>query len=140
MKNRKIAIIDQDMKAIRELKEILSFCGYTPVPVIDSLLAVNTIIKSNLDLILMDLRMPRQRGFEITYTINRVCETKGVPIIAISDSHKDEFRGLLEFRGINRWIKKPFQPLNLIWAIENEIEHGNQWNKGNRLAEAGIPV
>jgi len=121
MKNRKIAIIDKDIKSIGKLKEILSFCGYTPVPVIDSLLAVNTIIQSNLDLILMDLRIPRYRGFEITYTINRLCETKKVPIIAMSDVYKDEFRGLLDFRGIKRWIKKPFQPLNLIWEIENAI-------------------
>jgi len=123
MKKRKIAIIDKDTKAIDGLKEILSSCGYAPVPVIDSLLAVNTIIQSNLDLILMDLRMPRQREFEITYTINRLCETKKVPIIAMSESCKDDFRGLLDFRGIKTWIKKPFQPLNLIWAIENEIEN-----------------
>ena len=128
MKNRKIAIIDKDIKAIGELKEILSFCGYTPVPVIDSLLAVNTIIQNDPDLILMDLRIPRQSGFEISYTINRVCETKMVPIIAISDSHKDEFRGLLNFRGIKGWLKKPFQPLNLIWAIENTIEKNESIN------------
>jgi len=121
MNNRKIAIIDKDIKSIGKLKEILSLCGYTPVPVIDSLLAVNTIIQSDLDLILMDLRIPQYRGFEITYTINRACETKKVPIIAMSDVYKDEFRGLLDFRGIKRWIKKPFQPLNLIWAIENAI-------------------
>jgi len=56
----------------------------------------------------------------------------------MSDSYKDDFQGHLDFRGIKRWIKKPFQPLNLIWAIENTIEHDNQWSKQNRLAGRGI--
>jgi len=95
--------------------------GYTPIPVIDPLLAVDTIIQHRPDLILMELKMPRKNGFELTHTINQVFETKKVPIIAMSESYRDEFRWLLNFCGIKRWIKKPFQPLNLIWAIENEI-------------------
>jgi len=121
MKNRIIAIIDEDKEVLGELEGVLTMGGYTPIPVIDPLLAVDTIIQHRPDLILMELKMPRKNGFELTHTINQVFETKKVPIIAMSESYRDEFRWLLNFCGIKRWIKKPFQPLNLIWAIENEI-------------------
>jgi len=126
MKNRKIAIIDEDKKILEELEEILNLSGYTPVTVIDPSLAVHTIMNNKPDIILMELRMPRKNGFELTHTINGVFETKKVPIIAMSESYRDEFRWLFELCGIKRWIKKPFQPLDLIWAIENEIEEGEK--------------
>jgi DNA-binding response OmpR family regulator len=135
MKNRKIAIIDEDKKILGELEEILAMSGYTPVPVINPLLAVDTVIQNNPDVILMELRMPRKNGFELTDMINRVFATRKVPIIAMSESYRNEFRWLLDFCGIKRWIKKPFQPLDLIWAIENEIEEGTQWEMEKRLAE-----
>jgi DNA-binding response OmpR family regulator len=121
MRNGKIAIIDENKKVLEELEEILVLSGYTPVPVVDPLMAVETVIQHKPDVIVMELKLPRKSGFELTHTINGVFETKKVPIIAMSESYRDEFRWLLDFCGIKRWIKKPFQPLNLIWAIENEI-------------------
>ena len=138
MNNRKIAIIDEDKKVIEELNEILSFCGYTTVAVVDPFFAVDTVILNKPDLILMELKMPRQSGFELTHTINRVFETKKVPIIAMSETYKDEFRWLLDFCGIKRWVKKPLLPLNLIWAIENEIEEVAGFGTENCLAGMGI--
>ena len=138
MRNRKIAIIDENKKILEELEEILMMSGYIPVPVINPLMAVETVIQHKPDVILMELKMPRKSGFELTHTINGVFETKKVPIIAMSESFKDEFRWLLDFCGIKRWIKKPFQPLNLIWAIENEIEEDIGFGMENRLAGMGF--
>ncbi len=140
MRNRKIAIIDEDKKILEKLEEILVMSGYTTVPVINPLMAVETVIQHKPDVILMELKMPHKSGFELTHTINGVFETRKVPIIAMSKSYKDEFRWLLDFCGIKRWIKKPFQPLNLIWAIENEIEEKIEFGMENRLAGMGIVV
>jgi len=140
MRNRKIAIIDEDKKILEKLEEILVMSGYTTVPVINPLIAVETVIQHKPDVILMELKMPHKSGFELTHTINGVFETRKVPIIAMSKSYKDEFRWLLDFCGIKRWIKKPFQPLNLIWAIENEIEEKIEFGMENRLAGMGIVV
>ena len=134
MENRKIAIIDENKETLGELEGILNLAGYTPVPVINPLLAADTVIQIKPNVILLELGMPRKSGFELTSMINRVFETKKAPIIGISEHYKDEFRWLLDFSSIKRWIKKPFQPLDLIWAIENEIEEGNQWGMESRLA------
>ena len=140
MRNRIIAIIDENKRIQEELQAILVLSGYTPVPVINPLMAVETVIQHKPDIILMELKMQQKSGFELTHTINGVFEAKKVPIIAMSESYKDEFRWLLDFCGIKRWIKKPFQPLNLIWAIENEIEERTGFGKENRFAGMGIVV
>jgi len=34
----------------------------------------------------------------------------------------------MDFCGIKRWIKKPFLPLDVIWAVENEMEEDILWD------------
>jgi hypothetical protein len=44
----------------------------------------------------------------------------------------------MDFCGIKRWIKKPFLPLDVIWAVENEIEEDNQRGIERRLVGVEI--
>jgi len=140
MKSRKIAIIDEDKEMLGELNEILNMGGYSSILINDPLSALDTVFENKPDVVLMELRMPQKNGFELTHEINRVFETKRMPVIAMSENFKDEFRWLLELCGIKRCIKKPFNPLDIIWAIENEIEEDYQIGRTNRLEGIGITV
>ena len=140
MKSRKIAIIDEDKEMLGELNEILNMGGYSSILINDPLSALDTVFENKPDVVLMELRMPQKNGFELTHEINRVFETKRMPVIAMSENFKDEFRWLLEICGIKRCIKKPFHPLDIIWAIENEIEEDYQIGRTNRLEDIGITV
>ena len=135
MQNRIVAIIDDNQDSLRELVKILNMAGYTPVLVVDVLGAVDAVVNNKPDVILMELKMPHKNGFALADAINRVFETKKIPIIAMSNIFKDEFKWLMDFCGIKRWIKKPFLPLDVIWAIESVIEEGNQRSMENQLAE-----
>ena len=138
MQNRKVAIIDDNKDSLRELEKIIKMSGYTPVLVKDVLGAVDTVVNNKPDVILMELKMPHKNGFALADAIDRVFETKKIPIIAMSNIFKDEFKWLMDFCGIKRWIKKPFLPLDVIWAIESVIEEGNQRSVENRLAGMDI--
>jgi DNA-binding response OmpR family regulator len=138
MQNIKVAVIDDDHDSLRGLEGILKMAGYTPVLVNETFWAVKTLTQNKPDVILMELRMPHKNGFALSDAINRVFATKRIPIIAMSNLFKDEFKWLMDLCGIKRWIKKPFQPLDVIWAIENEIEEGNQWEMERHLASVEI--
>ena len=140
MQNRKVAIIDDNQDSLRELEQILKMAGYTPVLVSDIFGNVDTVIENKPDVILMELKMPHKNGFALADAINRVFETKKIPIIAMSNLFEDEFKWLMDFCGIKRWIKKPFMPLDVIWAIESVMEEGNQRSMEKRLAEIKILV
>ncbi|OGX05921.1 MAG: hypothetical protein A2Z88_02475 [Omnitrophica WOR_2 bacterium GWA2_47_8] len=121
MNNRKVVIINDDKQSLGDLEEILTATGHDPVVVNDALLAVDIVVQKKPDVILLELRMPRKSGFELADEINRVFETQRIPIIAMSSFFKEEFRFLLNLCGINRCLKKPFHPLDVIWAIEDVI-------------------
>ena len=126
MQNRKVAIIDDNQDSLRELEKILTMAGYTTILVNDILGAVDIVINNKPDVILMELKMPHRNGFALADAINRVFGAKKIPIIAMSNLFKDEFKWLMDFCGIKRWIKKPFLPLDVIWAVENEMEEDIQ--------------
>jgi DNA-binding response OmpR family regulator len=121
MHNKKVVIIDANEKYLKELEIILVTGGYVPILVSDPYLAVDMVIQNRPDVVLIELRLPHKNGFELIDRLNRIFGTKKVPIIAMSEIFKYEFLWLLDFYGIKKWIKKPFQPLDVIWAIENEI-------------------
>ena len=134
MQNRIVAIIDDNQDSLRELEKILKMAGYTPVLVDDVLGAVERQVNNKPDVILMELKMPHKNGFALADAINRAFGTKEIPIIAMSNIFKDEFKWLMDFCGIKRWIKKPFLPLDVIWAVENEMPEGDNWNMERNLA------
>ena len=138
MQNRIVAIIDDNQDFLRELEIILKMAGYIPVLVNDVLGAVDAVINNKPDVILMELKMPHKNGFALADAINRVFGTKKIPIIAMSNIFKDEFKWLMDFCGIKRWIKKPFLPLDVIWAVENEMPEDNNWNMVKEIADVEI--
>jgi len=134
MQNRIVAIIDDNQDSLRELEKILKMAGYTPVLVDDVLGNVDKVLNNKPDVILMELKMPHKNGFALADAVNRVFGTKEIPIIAMSNIFKDEFKWLMDFSGIKRWIKKPFLPLDVIWAVENEMPEDNNLNMEKELA------
>ena len=135
MQNIIVAIIDDNQDSLRELEKILKMAGYTPVLIDDVLGAVEKQVNNKPDVILMELKMPLKNGFALADAINRVFGTKEIPIIAMSNIFKDEFIWLMDFSGIKRWIKKPFLPLDVIWAVENEMLEDNNLNMEKELAQ-----
>lgn len=137
MHNRKVAVIDNDKKHLGDIGTILMLGGYTPILVEDPLLAVDSVIHHEPDAILMDLKILRKGRCQVANVINRVFETSKVPIIAMSEFIQDDFRDLLNFFRIKSYLKKPFQPLDVIWLIENAIEMKLE---GNRFTEDATPM
>ena len=122
MENRKVAIINNNKQSIGNLEGILAAIGHDLVMIDNALLAVDIVAQTRPDVIFLELKMPRKNGFELAEEINHVFTTKKIPIIAMSAFFKAEFGFLLNLCGINRYLKKPFNPLDVIWAIENVTE------------------
>lgn len=135
MRNKKIAIIDEDKSNLRVLKEVLISIGYTPVVINDAFSAVATAVRSKPDAIILELRMPHLNGFELAYEMNRIFETEKIPIIAMSSLFKNDPAPLMNLCGIHRYLRKPINPLDVIWAVENVIEESNNQLEDEKCLE-----
>ena len=69
--------------------------------------AVETAIRENPDVILMDLTLPLMDGFEAAKLIRQHDGLKNIPIIAVTAHHEDDFRSGAKASGFDAYVTKP---------------------------------
>ena len=123
---KKILLVDDDKEFLEELKEMLALTGYKVMGVADSVAAVNAARVTKPDAILLDLRMQAMSGFEVADKLKSFPETSHIPVIAMTGFYTlKEHAWLMNFCGIKRCIKKPFNPLDVIAEIEQAIKEAD---------------
>lgn len=122
MQKKRVVIVDDDKDFLGELEEVLIMSGYDLVAVNDPMTALGVAAEVKPDVVLLDLKMPKKTGFELASDLGHFFEGSPVPIIAMSAFYKDDFMPLLNFCGIKRCLKKPFNPLDVISEIENALK------------------
>jgi twitching motility two-component system response regulator PilH len=70
------------------------------------------------DLILMDVVMPGQNGFQLTRTINRTPEYAGIPIIMCTSKNQETDRVWGMRQGARDYITKPVDATELLIKIK----------------------
>lgn len=123
MDKKKILIVDDDREFLEELREMLAVTGYEVTSVGDSIAAVKAARVVKPDIILLDLRMKAMSGFEVADKLKGFPETAVIPVIAMTGFYTlKEHAWLMNFCGIKRCIRKPFNPLDVIAEIENVLK------------------
>ncbi len=125
MENNKlhILIVDDDNRIRDLLKEYLSDNGYL---ISTSENAENAKLKVSyfkFDIIILDVMMPGQDGYELTKEIKK---NNNIPIILLTAKGEVEnrIRGLE--LGADDYISKPFEPKELLLRIKNIVKNNNK--------------
>ena len=125
MVRKRVLVIDDDEEFLEELKELLAQTGYEVSDISDSSIALKVARETRPDVILLDLRMRRTSGFEIADGLKRFLETERIPVIAMTGFYTmKEHSWLMNFCGIKKCLKKPFNPLDVIAEIELAMGEG----------------
>ena len=127
MENNKnhILIVDDDDRIRNLLKDYLSENEYIVSTAGDALQAKERLQYLKFDIIILDVMMPGQNGYELTKEIKKQIK---VPIILLTAKGEVEnrIRGL-EI-GADDYIGKPFEPKELLLRIRNVINKNNKIN------------
>lgn len=118
MKDISILIAD-DEKEIADLIAIhLEKEGYEVIKVYDGKEAVRVVQTRQVDLLLLDIMMPKLDGYEVTRIIR---EQHYIPIIFLSakTSDFDKVHGLVI--GADDYITKPFSPIELVARVNAQL-------------------
>ena len=84
---------------------------------------IEAVKQHNYHLVLMDINMPEMNGIEATRAIRDYEEESGIntPIVAFTTDISQENRNEYEEAGMNGFIGKPFQPIDLEAVIRTCI-------------------
>ncbi len=115
---QKILVVDDSATERFFFAELLSKNGYDVVTAENGAEALTKAKSERPDLILMDVVMPGQNGFQVTRTISRDPGTSHIPIIICTSKSQetDRYWGLKQ--GARDYVVKPVDPKDLLSKIK----------------------
>lgn len=135
MESVKILMVDDEARMRKLVKDFLSIKGYKVLEAEDGEAAVDIFFKEkDIDLIILDVMMPKMDGWEVCKTIRRYSQ---VPIVMLT-ARSEERDELLGFElGVDEYISKPFSPKILVARVEAILRRKSA-KTGEVLELAGI--
>ncbi len=107
---QKILVVDDEASIRRILETRLKMAGYNVVTAEDGEEAVDLFNKTNPDIVILDVMMPKMDGYGVTREIRRVSDVPIIILTALGDV-SERITGLE--LGADDYIIKPFSPKEL---------------------------
>ena len=128
MENKKnhILIVDDDDRIRDLLKDYLFENNYVVSTAENAEQAKEKLNYINFDIIILDVMMPSQNGYELTKEIK---QQRKVPIILLTAKREVDNRIKGLELGADDYIGKPFEPKELLLRIRNIINKNNKIQK-----------
>ena len=125
-KNRfHILVVDDDDKIRDLIKQFLSEKGFIVSTANNSIEAKKKIDIFNFNLIILDVMMPGQTGYELTEELK---QKKDIPVILLTAKGEVENRIHGLQLGADDYLGKPFDPQELLLRINNIIKNNDNRN------------
>jgi two-component system, OmpR family, response regulator VanR len=126
LSRERILIVD-DEKEIRDLIDIyLKGEGYETIKAENGEEALNMLSNNDVDLIILDIMMPKVNGIEACLKIR---EEREMPIIMLSAKSEDMDKILGLNTGADDYLTKPFNPLELVARVKSQLRRYKRFNK-----------
>lgn len=121
----KTILIVDDSASLRRVVEIaLTGAGYEVIDAGDGKDALNKLAKlggKKVHLIISDVNMPNMNGIEFVKEVKKDSAYKFTPIIMLTTEGQDEIKDQGRAAGAKAWIVKPFNPTQLLNAVQKLI-------------------
>lgn len=121
-----ILIVDDEKEIIKLMEIYMQNEGYQLLTAEDGLEALKLLESNSVDLIILDVMMPRLDGIEACM---RIREERDTPIIMLSAKSEDIDKiGGLSI-GADDYVTKPFNPLELIARVKSQLRRYHRFYK-----------
>ncbi len=121
MPQEKILIVDDSPVQMKMATAALQGQGYRIVTAVDGEEALDKAKSEKPDLIVLDVILPGQNGFQICRTLKTSNDTKDIPVVLLTSKNQesDKFWGMRQ--GADAYITKPFIDEELISTVAKHL-------------------
>jgi two-component system, OmpR family, response regulator VanR len=120
-----ILLVDDEKEIIDMLEIYLKNEGYRLLRACNGLEALSLLQQEKVDLIVLDIMMPKMDGIEACLKIR---QNQNMPIIMLSAKSQDMDKILGLSTGADDYLSKPFNPLELIARIKSQLRRYTRLN------------
>lgn len=115
MEQTKILVVDDDREIVGAIAALLELEGYTVLRAYDGLEALDALHTHDVQLMILDVMMPRMDGLSATMQIRK---EKNVPILLLSAKTEDADKIAGLAIGADDYITKPYNPMELVARVK----------------------
>lgn len=118
----KLILVVEDSETHRQLAEtVCRNNGYRTVAAVDGEQAIQIAAEKQPDLILLDVILPGQNGYQVCRQLKKAPETADIKVIMVTSKSQpsDKFWGMKQ--GADEYISKPYDESDLAAAIQAVI-------------------
>ena len=137
-KKNTILVCDDDKEIVDAIEIYLSQEGYRILKAYDGLQAVEMLEREDVQLLLIDIMMPKLDGLRATLKIR---EKSSIPIIILSAKSEDADKILGLNIGADDYVTKPFNPLELVARVKSQLRRytklGNAAGENQKIYQTG---
>lgn len=134
-----ILVVDDDREIVESTAIFLVNEGYNVLKAYDGMEALEIINRETVQLVILDIMMPRLDGIRATLKIR---EQKNIPIIILSAKSQDADKILGLNIGADDYITKPFNPLELVARVKSQLRRfmtlGNMAVNPSQITTGGL--
>lgn len=113
-----ILVCDDDKEIVEAIQIYLEQEGYHVIKAYDGMQALDLLKQEKVDLLIIDVMMPRLDGIRATLKIR---EENSIPIIILSAKSEDVDKILGLNVGADDYVTKPFNPLELVARVKSQL-------------------
>lgn len=119
-----ILVVDDNREIVYTISELLKYEGYRVLCAYDGMEALEIVEKENVDLILLDVMMPRLNGLS---ALMKLREKYRIPVIILSakTEESDKVSGLM--LGADDYVSKPYNSAELTARIKAQLRRYRMW-------------
>ncbi len=117
-----VLVVDDELLIRDVVKEYLEVYNYQVYEASDGFEAIEEVKNNDIDLIIMDIMMPKMDGYTAVKEIKKI---RNIPVIMLS-ARADEYDKLLGFElGIDDYVTKPFSPKELVARVKAVLKRSD---------------
>ncbi|MDE6781143.1 MAG: response regulator transcription factor [Ruminococcus sp.] len=116
--NSAILVVDDDHYIVNAIATLLEREGYRIFKAYNGLEAIESLMQNNIQLILIDVMMPKLDGLS---AMMKIRTTKNIPIIVLSAKSEDSDKILGLSMGADDYITKPYNPMELVARVKSNL-------------------
>jgi len=128
-----ILVCDDEVEIVDAIEIYLRNESYNVLKAYDGIEAINLLEKNDVQLIMMDVMMPRMDGFR---AVMKIREESNIPIIMLSAKSEDYDKITGLNIGADDYITKPFNPLEMIARVKSQLRRYT--NLGSMEIKKGV--
>jgi DNA-binding response OmpR family regulator len=116
MPKARIVVVEDEPAIRRGVVDALRLTGYDVAEAADGAAGFREASSGGVDLVLLDLLLPKRDGLDVLAELRKVCPTRPVIILTARGSEDDRVRGLK--MGADDYVVKPFSARELLARVE----------------------